>query len=52
MFASFLHTDILKALYFIRCLSLLFVTSVLLMHMTFLMFFQLFLCYCYFLALY
>ena len=50
IFASFLRTHILKSLYFICCLSLLFVIPVLLMHMIFLMFFQLFLCYCYFLA--
>jgi hypothetical protein len=54
IFVSFLHTHthILKYLYFICCLSLLFVNSVLLMRMIFIMLFQLFLWYCYFLAFY
>jgi hypothetical protein len=52
LFASPLQTHILKSLYFICCLSFLFATSVLLMLMIFLMFFHLFLCYCYFLAFY
>jgi len=52
IFASLLHTHILKSLYFISCLFPLFVTSVLLMLVIFLKFFQLFLCHCYFLAFY